>query len=106
MPSSPSVSVFVSNPSPPIGLPSQLRDAVLSQSDGTFVVPESEANREYFVNQQLSLIANGNDPWQTGETPNDKLLKLARSVAVERDQKKVNLKAMVALGATGKRQHR
>lgn len=89
-----------------LGLPSQLRDAVLSQTEGALTVPESEANREYFVSQQLSMIANGNDPWQTGETPNDKLLKVARAVAAEREQDKVKLSQIAALTASGKRQLR
>jgi hypothetical protein len=90
-----------------LGLPSQLRDAVLSQSEGALAVPESDANREYFVSQQLAQIANGNDPWQTGDTPNDKLLKIVRAVAVEREQNKVKLGAIATLGAGGgKRQNR
>jgi hypothetical protein len=82
-------------------LPSQLRDAVLSQTDGTLVVPESDANREYFAAQHLALVASGNDPWQTGDTPNEKLLKLARGVAHDREQNRVKLSILA-----GKRQHR
>lgn len=89
-----------------LGLPSQLRDAVLSQTEGALTVPESEANREYFVSQQLAMISNGNDPWQTGETPNDKLLKVVRAVAAEREQDKVKLSQIAALTASGKRQLR
>lgn len=64
-------------------------------------MPESEANREYFANQQLNSIANGNDAWHTGETTNDRLLKLARSVQHDRtnDNKKL-------LAITGKRSSR
>ena len=104
------------------GLPSQLRDAVLSQvsnitlysfsllslmrsctslnvkcieqDDGTLTVPESEANQEYFASQHLALVASGNDPWQSGETPNEKLLKIARNAAVDREQSKPKLAAI------------
>jgi hypothetical protein len=72
-------------------LPSQLRDAVLSQTDGTLVTPESEANREYFAQKHTALIVSGNDPWKTGETPNDKLLKIARGIAEDRSQTRVKL---------------
>lgn len=82
-------------------MPSQLRDAVLSQTDGTLVVPESDANREYFAAQHLALVASGNDPWQSGETPNEKLLKMARGIAHDRDQDRVKLSILA-----GKRQHR
>jgi hypothetical protein len=55
----------------------------------------------------LAQIANGNDPWQTGDTPNDKLLKIVRAVAVEREQNKVKLGVIATLGAGGgKRQNR
>ena len=73
------------------GLPSQLRDAVLSEVDGTLTVPESDANQEYFANQRLEMLASGNDPWNTGETPNEKLLKIARGVAHDRTQDRVKL---------------
>ena len=74
------------------GLPSQLRDAVLSEVEPTLAVPESDANREWFTQQHLSLIAAGHDPWQTGETPNEKLLKMMRGVATEgREQPRIKL---------------
>ena len=73
------------------GLPSQLRDAVLSHTDGTLVVPESDINREYFAQQHVALLASGHDPWQTGETPNERLLKIARAAAEDRSQDRVKL---------------
>jgi len=72
-------------------LPSQLRDAVLSQSDTTLTIPESDANREWFAQQHVALVASGNDPWQTGDTPNEKLLKLARTTAQNREQTRIKL---------------
>mmetsp|Transcript_23731 Transcript_23731/g.34799 ORF Transcript_23731/g.34799 Transcript_23731/m.34799 type:complete len:280 (+) Transcript_23731:198-1037(+) len=83
------------------GLPSQLRDAVLSQTDGTLVVPESDANREYFAQQHNQQLAAGNDPWQSGETPNEKLLKIVRSIGEDRD---VGSRVKLSVVA-GKRHH-
>lgn len=54
-------------------------------------MPESDANREYFANQHLALLAAGNDPWQSGETPNEKLLKIARNAVNDREQTKTKL---------------
>ena len=79
------------------GLPSQLRDAVLSQSDGTLVVPESDANREWFAQQHFALVASGKDPWSTGETPNERLLKLARSTTADRTQSKPKLQNLAGV---------
>lgn len=73
------------------GLPSQLRDAVLSQEDGTLAVPESEANRQHVAAQHMALVASGNDPWQSDQTPNEKLLKIARNTIHDRDQTKKKL---------------
>jgi hypothetical protein len=64
---------------------------VLSSTDGTLVVPESDANREYFAQQHVALVASGHDPWHTAETPNEKLLKIARSVAGDREQSRVKI---------------
>ncbi len=54
----------------------------------------------------MALIANGNDPWQTGETPNDKLLKIARSVAQERMQERVTIIPNIIEKDTNKRSQR
>ena len=39
----------------------------------------------------MALIAAGNDPWQSGETPNEKLLKIARNTVHDREQTKTKL---------------
>eukprot|EP01041_Mallomonas_annulata_P002427 gene2427-4715_t len=85
------------------GLPSQLRDAVLSESDTTLTVPESDANREWFAQQHLALVAAGHDPWQAGETPNEKLLKMVRTATQDRDQPRVKIISNAAAGS--KRSH-
>ena len=73
-------------------MPSQLRDAVLSEYDNTSAaVPESDANREWFTQQHLALVAAGSDPWQDGDTPNEKLLKLVRTATEDRAQPRVKL---------------
>ena len=73
------------------GLPSQLRDAVLS-SEGSVAIPESDQNREYFAQQHLALLASGQDPWQDAQTPNEQLLKIARAaVTTNRDNTKVKI---------------
>lgn len=74
-----------------LGLPSQLRDAVLSENDGTLVVPDSDANREYFAQQHIALISNGQSPWQTAENPNEQLLKIARTINEGREQSRIKL---------------
>lgn len=68
------------------GLPSQLRDAVLARADdGTVAEPESDANKEYHNQQHVMRLDSGADPWQAEETPNEKLLRLARSAVQTRD---------------------
>ena len=61
------------------------------QDDGTLAVPESEANQEYFASQHMALLADGNDPWQNGLTPNEKLLQIARNTVHDREQSKKKL---------------
>jgi pre-mRNA-splicing factor RBM22/SLT11 len=74
------------------GLPSQLRDAVLSRADDeTLAIPESEVNLEYQNQQQITALTNGLDPWASGETPNEKLLRLARNSTVHRDPSRIKL---------------
>ena len=68
------------------GLPSQLRDAVLARADdGNLAAPESDANREYHNQQHIMKLSSGADPWQGEETPNEKLLRLARTTVQSRD---------------------
>jgi pre-mRNA-splicing factor RBM22/SLT11 len=74
------------------GLPSQLRDAVLSRADDeSIAAPESDANREYHQQQSLVALSSGVGPWQTGETPNDKLLRIARASATNREPARVQI---------------
>ncbi len=68
-----------------------MRDAVLSEFDGTSVVPESDVNREYFMQQQLIAIENGNDMWASRDNPNERLLKMARTVGKDREQPRIKL---------------
>jgi hypothetical protein len=73
------------------GLPSQLRDAVLAEFDGKTVVPENDANREYFTQQQMVALSNGDDIWASRDNPNERLLKMARTVTQNREQHRVKL---------------
>eukprot|EP01038_Epipyxis_sp_PR26KG_P009033 gene9033-12179_t len=68
-----------------LALPSQLRDAVLSYTEGA-ITSESDVQKEYIAQQQLALINSGNNPWLTGESPNDRLIKLARESIYNREQ--------------------
>lgn len=70
------------------GLPSQLRDAVLAHSEGNLLEPESAANKEYVAQQQLALLeCEGGET--LGEIANAKLLKIARTVGMNREQPRV-----------------
>ena len=64
---------------------------MLAQTDGTLVVPESDANREYFAAQHTKMITDGTDPWSTRETPNEKLLEVVRNIDKDREQPRVKL---------------
>lgn len=73
-----------------LGLPSQLRDAVLNSSDGALAAAESTANKEYQTQLQLQLLeANGED--RIAAETNEKLLKIARSVGLNREQPRVKM---------------
>jgi hypothetical protein len=61
------------------------------KEDGTLAVPESEVQQEYFASQHMAMLANGTDPWQSGQTPNEKLLKIARNAVHDREQTKTKL---------------
>ena len=69
------------------GLPSQLRDAVLS-SVGGVKEAESQIGKDYQAQQQLSLLANG---VVEEETPAEKLIKVARLATINRDQDRIKL---------------
>ena len=63
------------------GLPSQLRDAVLS-ADGGLAEAESQKGKEFQTQQRLALMASGVEP---EETPAEQLIKVARLATVNRD---------------------
>lgn len=91
------------------GLPSQLRDAVLSEFDGTPQAPESEVNREYFIQQQMIAINNGDDMWASRDNPNERLLRMARTAMKDREQPRIKLPSIMTSEVTapaGKRSHR
>jgi len=71
-----------------LGLPSQLRDAVLAHSEGTLLEPESASNKEYVAQQQIALLENEGGE-TLGEIANAKLLKIARTVGMNREQPRV-----------------
>ena len=101
-----------------IGLPSQLRDAVLSEYEGKSLVPESEVGQEYYLNQQIVALNNGEDAWASRDNPNERLLKMARTVMKDREQPRVKLPVSTSSSMTtsdsalsmtegsGKRSHR
>jgi hypothetical protein len=72
-----------------LGLPSQLRDAVLASADD-LAAPESVINKEYVTQQQLvRLDAEGEDVLANETT--EKLLKVVRTIATNREQPKVKM---------------
>lgn len=74
-----------------LGLPSQLRDAVLAHVEGISETT-SDANREYIVQQQLIALDNdASDGGMLGEAANEKLIKIARTVATNRKQDRVKI---------------
>lgn len=88
------------------GLPSQLRDAVLAETD-QIISSESDANKEFQVQKQLKLLENGENPWQlangSGLTPNEALVNVARSALTDRSHHRVHIKPIEAINT--KRQH-
>ncbi len=74
-----------------LGLPSQLRDAVLAHVEGISETT-SDANREYIVQQQLIALDNdSSEGGMLGEAANEKLIKIARTVASNRKQDRVKI---------------
>jgi hypothetical protein len=71
-----------------LGLPSQLRDAVLSTTEDAYVEPQSAVNKEYVTQQQLVLLENGEGE-TLGEIANERLLKIARSVGENRHNPRI-----------------
>lgn len=82
------------------GLPSQLRDAVLSREDDQvhFVAPESDINREYHLQQRIALVNSGVD---LQSDINERVISIARSNIANRTKPRVNIP--VAASALGKR---
>lgn len=72
------------------GLPSQLRDAVLSQADGGLAATVSEANRNHVVQQQLALL-DSTDGGMLGQEENEKLLQIARNIGKNREQPRIKV---------------
>lgn len=81
------------------GLPSQLRDAVLSTCGDSVKLPESDVGKEYQVQKQLLMLENGENPWQNELNPNEMLLEVARSAVSDREHHRIKL----PVSATSKR---
>lgn len=74
-----------------IGLPSQLRDAVLAEFEGKSTATQSEVNRDHQMQQQIVALSNGEDMWATRDNPNERLLRMARTVIHDREQSRIKL---------------
>jgi hypothetical protein len=72
-----------------LGLPAQLRDAVLQHTDG-IQDAASQKNKDYMVQQQLALLEESGE-MMLGELENEKLLQLARTATQNREQPRVKL---------------
>lgn len=60
-----------------------------------FTVPQSDVGKEYYAQQQVALIDGGNNPWESNNSQNDVLIRIAREAKHNREQpliKKINLK--------------
>eukprot|EP01031_Cornospumella_fuschlensis_P034418 gene34419-41659_t len=74
-----------------LGLPSQLRDAVLSDMGGAAcTLPDSAVNREYQMQQQLALLNAGHEDTMF-HAQNMKLIEIARRAAEGREQPRVKI---------------
>ncbi len=67
------------------GLPSQLRDAVLSIEDSIFV-PQNSINQRFSEQNELLSIENGDSKWNSLNNPNERLIKIARETVQNRDK--------------------
>ena len=91
---------------------------MLSEYEGKSLVPESEVGQEYYLNQQIVALNNGEDAWASRDNPNERLLKMARTVMKDREQPRVKLPVSTSSSMTtsdsalsmtegsGKRSHR
>jgi hypothetical protein len=73
------------------GLPSQLRDAVLETMEGSVSTSQCEVHQDYQAQQQLLAIENGDNPWESRDGPNERLLRLARATAVHREKPRIQV---------------
>mmetsp|Transcript_3966 Transcript_3966/g.5500 ORF Transcript_3966/g.5500 Transcript_3966/m.5500 type:complete len:301 (-) Transcript_3966:48-950(-) len=78
------------------GLPSQLRDAVLSREDDqvNFVPSESDVNREYQLQQRIALINSGEN---LQSDISDRVISIARNNITNRAKPRVSLPEPVAV---------
>jgi hypothetical protein len=72
-----------------LGLPSQLRDAVLQHVEGSLAAPVSDINKSYVTQQQLALLDD--DGGMMGEAANEKLIQIARNIHKNREQPRVKM---------------
>ena len=72
------------------GLPSQLRDAVLAQSDDGLAATVSDANRLHVVQQQLALL-DRTEEGMLGAEEIEKLLLIARNIGKNREQPRIKM---------------
>ncbi len=72
-----------------LGLPSQLRDAVLQHVEGALAVPVSDINQSYVTQQQLALLDD--EGGMMGEAANEKLIQIARNIHKNREQPRVKM---------------
>lgn len=76
------------------GLPSVLRDTILAAAeDDSLVPPESDANREYQIQQHITMLSNG---LSAADSANEKLINIARATATSREQRKAKLANIAA----------
>ena len=82
------------------GLPSQLRDAVLSREDDqvSYVPPESDINREYQLQQRIAMLNSGTD---MQADISERVISIARNNILNRAKPRVTVP--VAPSALGKR---
>jgi hypothetical protein len=62
-------------------------------TESNIALPESDVNREWFAQQHLNALASGQDPWKDSHTPNEQLLKVARTATQNREQSRIKLSA-------------
>jgi hypothetical protein len=58
---------------------------------------QSEVHQDYQAQQQLQAIENGQNPWESRDGPNERLLRLARATAVQREKPRIQVGACVSV---------